>query len=186
MPSQTSVSRTIAAVASLAIAGGGFSDPESNIWVDYTQSAVIRFYYENKENRVASGTNEQYFYPRLQKIENGYGGSLTYTYGNDERGANSLLAGLVAEIAHPDARRDLHGFTPLAADAVATGDADPIAAEAAFDASRLEPGQVFILVEPGRAAFALHLAGYSAMSGPAVRRTAKSSMSMPVSQPRAR
>ena len=85
--------------------------------------------------------------------------------GLDERGANSLLAGLVAEIAHPDARRDLHGFTPLAADAVATGDADPIAAEAAFDASRLEPGQVFILVEPGRAAFALHLAGYSTMSG---------------------
>lgn len=85
--------------------------------------------------------------------------------GLDERGANSLLAGLVAEIAYPDARRDLHGFTPLAD---ATGDADPIAAappETAFDASRLEPGQVFILVEPGRAAFALHLAGYSTMSG---------------------
>lgn len=67
---------------SLAITGGGFTDPESGVDIPETRSATIKFSYQNFRN---TNDNNNYLYPRLVKIENGYGGSLTYTYGNDGR-----------------------------------------------------------------------------------------------------
>ncbi|MBI5953670.1 MAG: hypothetical protein HY865_18605 [Chloroflexi bacterium] len=49
----------------------------------------IKFTYQNLDNRAATGTNKKYTYPRLQTLNNGTGGVLTYTYENDGRGTNS-------------------------------------------------------------------------------------------------
>ncbi|MEW6093469.1 MAG: LamG-like jellyroll fold domain-containing protein [Chloroflexota bacterium] len=73
-------------LSSLAISGGGFS--EDDISIPETHSATVRFTYENKPNR-ASGAGDVFNYPRLVRIENGYGGKLTYTYETDGRGSDS-------------------------------------------------------------------------------------------------
>jgi RHS repeat-associated protein len=57
--------------------------------VPAAESATIHFGYQNFDNRAVSGSAEKYTYPRLISIQNGYGGSLTYEYGNDGRGTNS-------------------------------------------------------------------------------------------------
>jgi hypothetical protein len=80
--------------------------------------------------------------------------------GLDESGANELLAGLVAELSRPDSERAMRAFVPLADDAGA-----PPSDIHAFDASGFLIGQVFVLFEPGRPAFALRLAGRSELSG---------------------
>jgi RHS repeat-associated protein len=54
----------------------------------FTSTPTIHFGYQNWDNRAPSGTNKKYPYPRLYQIQNGYGGSLTYTYENDGRGSS--------------------------------------------------------------------------------------------------
>jgi RHS repeat-associated protein/uncharacterized repeat protein (TIGR01451 family) len=63
----------------LTISGGGFQ--ENGIVIPQTASATIGFDYVNNNN----GENQQYpynewFYPRLSEIHNGYGGQLSYSY----------------------------------------------------------------------------------------------------------
>jgi YD repeat-containing protein len=67
---------------SIKISGGGFI--ENEISIPFTSSATVRFTYENLPNR-ASGNGDQFNYPRLTQIDNGYGGMLTYTYETDGR-----------------------------------------------------------------------------------------------------
>jgi len=73
-------------LTSLAISGGGYS--ENGIAIPQTSAATVRFTYENKPNR-ASGAGDVFTYPRLVRIENGYGGKLTYSYETDGRGNDS-------------------------------------------------------------------------------------------------
>ncbi len=80
---------------SLKSSGGGFSDGVdetgvvNNINIPVTESASVKFTYENKPNRAVSGNAKDYKYPRLTKIENGYGGAIEYIYENDNRGVSS-------------------------------------------------------------------------------------------------
>jgi RHS repeat-associated protein len=77
------------ALISLKVTGGDFDDGEEDeVEIPSTESATVRFTYENKDNRAASSGLE-YAYPRLTVIENGYGGSLTFEYEHDGRGSNS-------------------------------------------------------------------------------------------------
>jgi RHS repeat-associated protein/uncharacterized repeat protein (TIGR01451 family) len=96
---------------SLAVSGGGFS--ENGVSVPVTQSATIRFTYQNKDNRAVSGTALKYTYPRLLSIQNGYGGSLTYEYGNDARGTNSWYNWRVskATVSSGLGAAVIHGYT---------------------------------------------------------------------------
>lgn len=79
--------------------------------------------------------------------------------GLDEQGAAAVLAGLVTELANPDAPRALHDFTPLSNVPGST------AASHAQGADDLEPGRVLLLVESGRAPRTLRLAWRSALTG---------------------
>lgn len=58
---------------------------DGTVW---TSSPTIRFAYANFDNRAVAGSNNKYPYPRLVEIENGFGGSLNYTYENDGRGTS--------------------------------------------------------------------------------------------------
>ena len=71
----------------LTISSGNFT--ATGVSSSPITSPKIKFTYENKPNRAVSGGSDAYTYPRLVKIENGYGGSLNYTYEHDGRGTNS-------------------------------------------------------------------------------------------------
>ncbi len=73
----------------LEMTGGGYS--ENSINLPQTTSAQIQFEYENKNNRVPASGEDAWTYPRLSQIQNGYGGSLDYSYENDNRGTDSWL-----------------------------------------------------------------------------------------------
>lgn len=79
--------------------------------------------------------------------------------GLDEQGAGSLLAGLVAEFANPDAPRVRHDFTPL------SKAPDPADASPAAETDGLEPEQILVQVAEDGAARALRLAWRSPLSG---------------------
>jgi YD repeat-containing protein len=70
-------------LTSITISGGGFT--EGGISVPQASTATVNFTYTNLPNRAPHGTNEQFNYPRLTQIDNGYGGKLTYTYETDGR-----------------------------------------------------------------------------------------------------
>src|SRR5512138_2271029 len=72
-------------LTSLDITGGGFSENGQRIPV--THAPKIRFTYQNMDNRLYA--SKPFQYPRLVSIDNGAGGVLTFTYGNDGRGSNS-------------------------------------------------------------------------------------------------
>lgn len=73
----------------LEMTGGGYT--ENSISLPQTTSAQIQFLYEDKDNRVPSSGDDAWTYPRLSQIQNGYGGSLEYSYENDSRGTDSWL-----------------------------------------------------------------------------------------------
>ena len=73
----------------LEMTGGGYT--ENSISLPQTTSAQIQFLYEEKDNRVPASGDDAWTYPRLSKIQNGYGGSLEYSYENDGRGTDSWL-----------------------------------------------------------------------------------------------
>ncbi len=80
--------------------------------------------------------------------------------GLDDSGANALLAGLVAELARPDARRAVATFTPLAAESAA-----PVAQAPAGPGPRgLPPGQV-LMQRDGDGVQWLRVAWVSPLSG---------------------
>ncbi|MEW6028110.1 MAG: DNRLRE domain-containing protein [Chloroflexota bacterium] len=88
-------------LTSLKITGEGGShatSDEGNVIVPETESATIKFTYINLDNRALSGTQEEFPYPRLESIENGYGAVLFYTYENDERGTSSWYNWRVKEV----------------------------------------------------------------------------------------
>ncbi len=71
----------------MKISGGDFT--ASGVSSAALSSPTIKFTYENKPNRAPSGNQDLFTYPRLIKIENGYGGSLNYTYEDDGRPSTS-------------------------------------------------------------------------------------------------
>jgi len=75
-------------LTAIKINGKGFS--ESGQTVSAVNAPTIKFAYQNLANRNIAGTsNDAYTYPRLQVINNGTGGLLTYAYETDGRGTNS-------------------------------------------------------------------------------------------------
>lgn len=76
-------------LTSLQIVSGNFS--VEGVSSANLTSPRIKFTYEDKPNRadLATGHQELFEYPRLTRIENGYGGSLNYTYDDDKRGPTS-------------------------------------------------------------------------------------------------
>jgi uncharacterized repeat protein (TIGR01451 family) len=61
-------------LTSVAISGGA------------TLAPTTIFTYTNKDNRaVQNGTSNEWKYPRLETVNNGWGSTITYTYGNDGR-----------------------------------------------------------------------------------------------------
>jgi RHS repeat-associated protein len=81
-------------LTSIAISGGNFTENGQfvgsviNSVQVASQAATVTFIYQNKPNR-AAGTSDPFNYPRLMRIDNGYGGRLTFTYETDGRGTNS-------------------------------------------------------------------------------------------------
>ena len=80
--------------------------------------------------------------------------------GIDEQDAVSLIAGLVAAFANPDAPRGQHGFTPLSK---ASGGDEAGQAPAGDDG--LEAGRILVQVKEGEPVRALRLAWRSRLSG---------------------
>ncbi len=76
-------------LSGLEMTGGGYI--ENSISLPQTTSAQIQFIYEEKDNRVPASGKNAWTYPRLSQIQNGYGGSLDYSYENDGRGTDSWL-----------------------------------------------------------------------------------------------
>ncbi|MCE9646910.1 MAG: DUF11 domain-containing protein [Chloroflexi bacterium] len=75
-------------LSDIQISGEGFS--ESGQAVPAITAPTIKFTYQNLDNRNVTGTsNDRYTYPRLQVINNGTGGLLTYSYETDGRGIDS-------------------------------------------------------------------------------------------------
>jgi uncharacterized repeat protein (TIGR01451 family) len=74
-------------LTNITISSGNFS--ADGVDGGIITSPKIKFTYENKPNRATSGGSDPFTYPRLTRIENGYGGSLNYTYGNDGRDSTS-------------------------------------------------------------------------------------------------
>lgn len=65
-------------LSSLVVSGGGITAP------------TMTFTYTGKDNRANCGAGcQEWAYPRLATISNGWGGSSTYTYGNDGRPSTS-------------------------------------------------------------------------------------------------
>jgi RHS repeat-associated protein len=65
-------------LTSVAISGGGTAAP------------TVTFSYVDKDNRAPNGTgSNEWPYPRLQTVANGWGGSSTFTYENDGRPSTS-------------------------------------------------------------------------------------------------
>ncbi len=65
-------------LTSVAISGGGVSAP------------TISFTYTDKDNRANCGAGcQEWAYPRLASVASGWGGTMTYTYGNDGRPSTS-------------------------------------------------------------------------------------------------
>lgn len=65
-------------LSSLTISGGTANLP------------VVSFTYADKDNRANCGANcQEWAYPRLAGVSNGWGGAATYSYGNDGRASNS-------------------------------------------------------------------------------------------------
>jgi uncharacterized repeat protein (TIGR01451 family) len=73
-------------LTSLTTSGGGFT--ESGALIPATSAADVLFTYTDMVNR-ASGNGDQFSYPRLAQIDNGYGAELTYTHENDGRSNTS-------------------------------------------------------------------------------------------------
>ncbi|MFT3893673.1 MAG: DNRLRE domain-containing protein [Anaerolineales bacterium] len=71
----------------IQISGGDFES--DGIGATSLTSPKIKFTYENKPNRATSGGSDPFTYPRLSKVDNGYGGSLNYIYENDGRDSSS-------------------------------------------------------------------------------------------------
>lgn len=80
--------------------------------------------------------------------------------GLDEQGAGSLLAGLVAEFANPDAPRALHEFIPLSQDG-----GDAAGAQSAAGGDGMEPGRTLVHMQDGAPLRPLRLAWRSPLSG---------------------
>ncbi|MGD8457414.1 MAG: SpvB/TcaC N-terminal domain-containing protein, partial [Anaerolineales bacterium] len=80
----------------ISITGGDY--PENEISIPNTTSATVKFTYENKDNREVTGEDDPWTYPRLTVIDNGYEGTLTYTYENDGRGTNSWYNWRVSKV----------------------------------------------------------------------------------------
>jgi RHS repeat-associated protein/uncharacterized repeat protein (TIGR01451 family) len=93
-------------LTSLTVRGGGFSEEgldiplsvsrdgfsEEGVDVPLSEAATIEFDYDNFNNRADDGgAQNEWPYPRLVSINNGYEGQLNFTYGNDGRGSNSWL-----------------------------------------------------------------------------------------------
>ena len=75
-------------LTSLKITSGGYT--ENGQVIPSTTAPTIQFTYQNLPNR-AIGNGDVFTYPRLDKIDNGSGGLLTFTYENDNRANNSWL-----------------------------------------------------------------------------------------------
>jgi hypothetical protein len=73
-------------LASLKITSGDYIENGQSI--PSTTAPTIRFTYQDKPNR-ATGNGDVFNYPRLTTIENGTGGKLTFTYGDDGRSNTS-------------------------------------------------------------------------------------------------
>jgi RHS repeat-associated protein len=71
----------------IVISGGGFYD--NDFLIPSTISPRVKFTYTKLANRAIVSTENEYTYPRLVSIDNGYGGVLTYNYETDGRGTNS-------------------------------------------------------------------------------------------------
>ena len=71
----------ITTLTSLAVSGPNPEDPTTT-----TSAPTVTFTYEDMDNRaVKDSTSNEWAYPRLKTINNGWGGSSTYTYENDGR-----------------------------------------------------------------------------------------------------
>lgn len=82
-------------LTNLQITGGGYSENGKSI--PLTKAPKIRFTYQDKPNR-ATGNGDVFNYPRLATINNGSGGVLTFTYGNDGRDNTSWYNYRVANV----------------------------------------------------------------------------------------
>lgn len=72
----------------IKISGEGYSEGGQS--VQAVNAPTIKFTYQNLDNRNVTGTsNDRYTYPRMQVINNGTGGLLTYSYETDGRGIDS-------------------------------------------------------------------------------------------------
>ncbi|MDH5607103.1 MAG: DUF11 domain-containing protein, partial [Anaerolineae bacterium] len=72
----------------IKMSGGNFS--ENGIIIGQENAAKITFTYDNYNNKaddITDPNDKIWQYPRLKTIGNGYGGTLKYTYENDNRGA---------------------------------------------------------------------------------------------------
>ncbi|MFN8414081.1 MAG: LamG-like jellyroll fold domain-containing protein, partial [Anaerolineales bacterium] len=75
-------------LSTINMSGGGYTDNGQTI--PAITAPTISFTYQNLDNRAVTGTADKFTYPRLQSIDNGTGGVVTYTLETDEnRGTNS-------------------------------------------------------------------------------------------------
>jgi RHS repeat-associated protein/uncharacterized repeat protein (TIGR01451 family) len=67
-----------------------------------TSAPVTTFSYVDNNNRATINGQQEWPYPRLESIQNGWGGIATYTYGYDARGTNSWYNWRVLKLAVND------------------------------------------------------------------------------------